>query len=187
MQDVSAQILEAAFRCLAQKGSAAVSLRDIAREAGVALSQLHYYFGSRDHLLSAAAVYVMRQQTGQIQALLAATPDPAERIRLAIGFIRQQLRQDPAWAKVLLDLLSMAAWSPALAEANRRLQEELLALILLQSEQTGVARLQSKTVARLVLGALDGLALQALQGAPEEEMDAAYAALEWLLTDLVKQ
>lgn len=35
-------ILEAAYRCIIRQGYAAVSLRQIAREAGVALSQLHY-------------------------------------------------------------------------------------------------------------------------------------------------
>lgn len=38
-----------------------------------------------------------------------------------------------------------------------------------------------------MLGALDGLALQALQGAPDYEMDGAYAALEWTLIHLMTE
>ena len=39
---VSQKILDAAYRCIAQKGYARASLRDIAEDAGVALSQLNY-------------------------------------------------------------------------------------------------------------------------------------------------
>jgi AcrR family transcriptional regulator len=183
----SVQILEAALRSLAAKGSAAVSLRDIAREAGVALSQLHYYFGGREQLLAAAASFAMEQHIGHLQAELTRAASPAERVSLAIRSIRRQLAADPSWARIRLDLLTAATWSPELAAATRRLQGELLDVILAETEQTGQARLQTKAVARLVLGALDGLALQALQGAPEDEMDAAYAALACMLQNLITE
>jgi AcrR family transcriptional regulator len=186
-KEITVQILEAAFRCLAEKGSAQVSLRDIAREAGVALSQLHYYFGSREQLLARAAAYVINQQIALLQAELQKAQTPAERIGLAIRGIRRHFRNDPSLAKVHLDLQSMAAWSPELAGEIRQLEEALLQVILSESEQTGAAWLQTRTVARLVLGALDGLALQALHGAPPAEIDAAYAALEALLTSLIEE
>jgi AcrR family transcriptional regulator len=37
------RIFNAAFKCISTKGYANVSLRDIANEAGVVLSQLNYY------------------------------------------------------------------------------------------------------------------------------------------------
>jgi AcrR family transcriptional regulator len=184
---VTVQILEATIRTLGEKGSAQVSLRDIAREAGVALSQLHYYFGSREQLIRAAASYMMKQRIACLQAELARATAPAERVSLAIRLIRRQLRTDPSVAKILLDLLTAASWSPELAAVTRQLQDELLDLILAESEHTGQARLRTKAVARLVLGALDGLALQALQGAPDDEMDGAYAALEWTLIHLMTE
>jgi AcrR family transcriptional regulator len=185
--DVTEQILAAAFRCLAEKGSAQVSLRDIAREAGVALSQLHYYFGSREQLLARAAAFVMKRQITLLQAELQQAQSPADRVGLAIRYIRRHFRADPSLVKVHLDLQTMAAWSPELAAGIRELEEELLQVVLSESEHTGAAWLQTRTVARLVLGALDGLALQALHGAPPAEMDAAYAALESLLTSLIAQ
>jgi AcrR family transcriptional regulator len=42
------KILQTAFHCLSRKGYANVSMRDIADEAGVALSQLHYYYKSKE-------------------------------------------------------------------------------------------------------------------------------------------
>lgn len=178
------QILEATFRTLAEKGSAATGLREVAREAGVALSQIHYYFRNKDGLLVAAAAFVMQHRLAELQVELESTATPAARVSKAIRFIRAQSQQDSAWLKVYLDLLSMAAWNPALAEETRRLQEDLVAVILSEAGRTGRAELQSKPVARVVLAALDGLALQTLQGADAAEMADAYAALEQLLTAL---
>lgn len=177
----SGQILEATIRSLAAKGSAHVSLRDIAREAGVALSQLHYYFRSREKLLAAAASYMIQRHMARLRAELADAPTVAERISRSIRYIGTQTRSDPTFARILLDLRSTAGWLPELATETRRLEDELLELILTQSPGQ-----PPRAVARLVLGALDGLALQVLQGAPASEMEAAYAALESVLRDVVE-
>lgn len=183
----SLQILEAAVRSLAAKGSANVSLRDIAREASVALSQIHYYFGSRERLLAAATSFVMQRQIASLHDELAGVRNPADRVSLAIRFVRRHLRLDPSQAKILLDLLSAATWSAEVAAETRPLQDKLLDVILAESAYASQDCLKTRAVARLVLGALNGLALQALQGAPEEEMDAAYAALESILIELITQ
>jgi len=49
-QSQSEKILSAAYGCISTRGYANVSLRDIADEAGVALSQLHYYYKSKEGL-----------------------------------------------------------------------------------------------------------------------------------------
>ena len=46
-----AQILEAAFRRLASEGYAALSVREIARDAGVNHALINYHFGSKDQLV----------------------------------------------------------------------------------------------------------------------------------------
>lgn len=173
--------MEAAFRCLAAKGSASVSLRDIAREAGVALSQIHYYFGGKEGLLTAAAAHVIRRHLSELRADLAQALTPAQQIKQVLRFIRGRFLTDATRHKVYLDLLSMAAWSPKLAEMTRPLQEELVVTTLSVGEQTGGSWFASKAAARVVLAALDGLALQALQGAAPEEINEAYKSLEELL------
>jgi AcrR family transcriptional regulator len=47
-------VIDAAIRLFAQRGPSAVSLRDIAKEAGVNYGLIHRYFGSRDDVLRAA-------------------------------------------------------------------------------------------------------------------------------------
>jgi AcrR family transcriptional regulator len=52
-QDTKARILEAAFRRLAKEGYAALSMREIAKEAGVNHALINYHFRSKDDLVIA--------------------------------------------------------------------------------------------------------------------------------------
>jgi AcrR family transcriptional regulator len=51
--DTRQRILEAAFHCLVTRGYASLSVRDIARDAGVNHALISYYFGGKDRLVIA--------------------------------------------------------------------------------------------------------------------------------------
>jgi AcrR family transcriptional regulator len=55
------KILNAAFKCISERGYANVSLRDIADEAGVVLSQLNYYFKNKEGLFKEIVKTLARQ------------------------------------------------------------------------------------------------------------------------------
>lgn len=59
--DTKARILDAAFRCLATSGYAALSVREIARDAGVNHALISYYFGTKDRLVIAVLDEANRQ------------------------------------------------------------------------------------------------------------------------------
>ncbi|HEY9237688.1 MAG TPA: TetR family transcriptional regulator [Burkholderiaceae bacterium] len=52
-RDTRQRILEAAFSCLVARGYAALSVRDIAKDAGVNHALISYYFGGKDRLVIA--------------------------------------------------------------------------------------------------------------------------------------
>jgi AcrR family transcriptional regulator len=54
-------LLEAAKKVLRQNGYAALSTRDVAAAAGVPLSQIHYYFGSKQGMMLALFEYLNAQ------------------------------------------------------------------------------------------------------------------------------
>lgn len=64
--DTRTRILAAAFRCLSTQGYAALSAREIARDAGVNHALINYYFGTKDHLviavLDAANQHLLQRQ-----------------------------------------------------------------------------------------------------------------------------
>jgi AcrR family transcriptional regulator len=60
------RILDAAFKSIAVHGCGAVTLRGIAEEAGVVLSQLNYHYGNKGSLFAAV---LKRMQQGYIATL----------------------------------------------------------------------------------------------------------------------
>jgi AcrR family transcriptional regulator len=48
------RLLDGALRCIAQRGYAATSSRDIAKAAGANVASINYHFGSKDALVNAA-------------------------------------------------------------------------------------------------------------------------------------
>jgi AcrR family transcriptional regulator len=59
--DTKTRILDAAFRCLATRGYAALSVREIAKDAGANHALINYYFGTKDRLVIAVLDEANRQ------------------------------------------------------------------------------------------------------------------------------
>ena len=70
--DTRAKILAAAFRRMATEGYAALSVREIARDAGVNHALINYHFRTKDQLviavLDAANQRLLARQTSMYQA-----------------------------------------------------------------------------------------------------------------------
>lgn len=59
--ETSTSLLEAAKKVLRRNGYAGLSTRDVAAEAGVPLSQIHYHFGSKQNMVLALFEYLNAQ------------------------------------------------------------------------------------------------------------------------------
>ncbi|MBE3584391.1 MAG: TetR/AcrR family transcriptional regulator [Limnochordaceae bacterium] len=165
-------ILDAAYRCLVKHGYAAVSMREIAREAGVALSQLHYYFQSKEHLF----IEVMRRTTEQhVQEVVGwlAQVNAEHRLTELVRIVRNKLHEDPGWFRLLFDFSSLAFRDAEvrgqLCRLFMRVADEAARRVggLWQTPPVGSAcsRLQGlspETMGRIFVAALYGLALQVL-------------------------
>ncbi|HUJ01810.1 MAG TPA: TetR/AcrR family transcriptional regulator [Usitatibacter sp.] len=97
--ETKAKILEAAFRRLAAEGYAALSLREIARDAGVNHALINYHFRSKEQLVIAVLDEANRQLLERQKRMYRAPGDFAAkwaearrfyRADLACGFVRVQ-------------------------------------------------------------------------------------------------
>ncbi len=79
-----ASILEAAGRVFAEKGYHNASIRDIARETGVSLSGLYYYFQSKEELLYLIQDHAFGTLLCRLEDRLAGVHDPQLRLRILI-------------------------------------------------------------------------------------------------------
>jgi AcrR family transcriptional regulator len=114
------RILDATLRLLARDGLAGVSMRAVAREAGVAVGLANYHFDSKHALICAAL-----RRMGEHDAMLVAPAeqgDPVERLRQALRRAVDPAFLEPGYLSLRLQLWSLAGVSPDFAEINRAAQ-----------------------------------------------------------------
>jgi AcrR family transcriptional regulator len=119
--DTKAKILDAAYRRLAQEGYAALSTREIARDAGVNHALINYHFRSKDQLVIAVLDEANRQLLERQQRMYAAPMSFAEKWAEARRFYEADLAS--GFVRVQAEL-----WAASMA--NPELREKFLPRIL---------------------------------------------------------
>ena len=151
----AAAILDAARRCLLAEGYAAMSLRKVATEAGVPLSQVSYHFGSKSGLVLALLDMENQQRLARQSAMYDAELPLWKQWQQACDFFDDDL--ESGYVRVLMEMTA-AGWSnPEIARAlsgQMRAWFELLADVAERATKR-LGRRSPFTAAEL--GALAGL------------------------------
>jgi AcrR family transcriptional regulator len=154
--DTRARILAGARACLLADGYASLSTRRVAEAADVPLSQIHYYFGSKQDLILA----VLAEENERLlarQATMYAGSEPLWRQwDRACDYLENDL--ESGYVRVLQEMIA-AGWSdPALAA---RVREQLIGWFRLLTE---VARREERRTGSL--GPFTPEEVAALMGVP---------------------
>lgn len=159
-------ILEAALKCISEKGYAKVSLRQIADEAGVVLSQLNYYYKNKQGLFEEVVKTTVERYIQDVQNSLKAKDSPAERTQSLIDYFQYLLTDKPEHLKVLFDFMSLCMWDSTYMSTFKNLYEELTNMIedfIIKDINADVLEnYSSRNLARMVIGSIFGIALQFL-------------------------
>lgn len=182
------QIVQAAAAVLARQGYGDTSLKDVAREAGVAPGLLHYYFESKQELLLEVVVRMEREVISDWQAAIADIEDPIERIVAALDHVAERCSRQPEFFRLLFDLYNLGISSPGLrvrcAEMWTHFIDEIEAEVRrVLGRLPAYAVVPPRDLAGAIAGAIDGIALSGLvlQRSPREQ----YQALKVLLLSVV--
>jgi len=162
----SEKILLAASECISTRGYANFSMRDIANEAGVVLSQINYYFNNKEGLFKEVIKMVVDKYKHEIEEILKAENSPKERIKLLITHFKKTLKNNPKFIKLLYEFTELALWSPAFSDLLRNLYKELSEIIekyILNNLQfKNKKEISTKSISRLIIGSLFGTGIQVL-------------------------
>ncbi len=169
-----AQLLQCAIRVFARRGLGAARHAEIAREAGVSVPAVFFYFPSREELVSAVLEEIERFLMDMAQRIHASErPAPEILLEHARAFA-ESVETHPDYARVWLD------WSTSIREEiwQRYLdfQERMVAIITAtirrwQSER-GVARDDdAEDDARLMVGSAHMVALMKFHRVPAPKLD----------------
>jgi AcrR family transcriptional regulator len=192
--DTRAKILDAAFRRLAAEGYAALSVREIAKDAGVNHALINYHFRTKDQLviavLDAANQRLLARQAAMYQSPSGFAQKWADARRfyesdLGSGFVRVQAE---LWAASLSNaelrdkfLPRLLAWKQLVLVAVRE------ALAAAQAHGVQLPRVFSaEVIACWISEFWLGMEFADLLGVNEEQVThrAALDAVQWLLESL---
>lgn len=176
-------LTDALMRVVDGHGLDAVSIRAVAREAGVSIGTVQYYFATKDELLLAAYHRVIDQVTARGNAIAAADPAPREFIRALLLELLPLDERRATELRVGLAFTARSVHSPQLTElyteAHRALVEAIaghLELAVLRGQAaTGV---DPRRDAIHCVAFADGLAWHLLCAPNSVKPAEALAALE---------
>lgn len=180
-RDTRGRILDAAAAAIAERGWGAVSTRAIAERAGVNNALIHYYFGSRQQLLRAAAIDGVLRAFQPAEQILAGARTLSEALVGMVGWIRDgsvDRRETRLLAETMLAASRDETLRAALAGALAGLRATLAAR--LSAETPPSAELDAESAAIVLAAALDGLLLHYLLDSTLD-LERAAAALAALL------
>ncbi|GFN36579.1 TetR/AcrR family transcriptional regulator [Tepidimicrobium xylanilyticum] len=170
------RILLAASECISNRGYANVSMRDIANEAGVVLSQLNYYFNNKEGLFKEVVRMMIDKYLREIEEALKAEESPKERAKSLIKYFRKMLQYNPKFFKLLYDFSGLALWSPTfshlLSDLYKDLSDMIEKYILNNSKLEKLKGYSSKSLSRLIIGSMFGTGIQALLDNDDELTEA---------------
>lgn len=165
-----AQLAEAVWRIVVERGIGAVSVRSVAEEAGVAVGSLRHVFPTRAQLLEFSAELMVQRATDRIRAL----PPSKDDQQYALEVLMQLLPLDPDSRAELEVNIALIAGAPALPElvtirnhAHQQLGEactRLLELLRGRPRDENILR-----QARRLHALIDGLALHLVMQPPSED------------------
>lgn len=170
----SQKILQTAFQCLSTRGYINVSMRDIAEEAGVALSQLNYYYKNKEGLFTEVVKMMMHQYLSEVEDKLRSTQNTKEKIASLVKYFNELIRKNPELLRLFIDFTAQSLWLPSFRRQLKNLFAALSEMIE-KSILTGTVinknlrEYSSRSVAKLILGALYGTSIQIMLDSDEDK------------------
>lgn len=182
-------VLLAARRALAREGLDRLTMRMIAREAGVSLGTVTYHFKSKQELLTTVLFSVAEQFDHSMEK---SCPDETDPYRKLLAFIANSLPADEAsrelWL-VWLEFWNQASRTQALSPLHNELYgrwRREVAGILNTGINTGRFHWHdTELVAKQLLAVIDGLAINAIVGDPEVSLDEMYRVCRAMVDPLL--
>ncbi|MEV6817144.1 TetR family transcriptional regulator C-terminal domain-containing protein [Nocardiopsis dassonvillei] len=166
------EIAEAVCSLVSARGLEAVSLRDVAAEAGISMGRVQHYFRTKDEMLLFALEYVGGRDVAGVREALAGLPEPPEPravVRTVLTGLLGGAPEQLEAQRVSVAFQARALVEPGLAESLLRGYAGLQAL-LEDVVRRGVASGEAaegtdpETAATAVLALVDGLRAQTLLG-----------------------
>jgi len=159
------QIVRATIRCLARDGYAGLTMKKVARAAGVSQGILHYYFADKRAILVAALAAVTADLDRRVATAQArGSREPRTRLRALINAcLRLAVEEREFWI-VFVEFWGEMMHDRRLREINAALYERMrrqIGTLIAQGIRAGTfRRIDRLQAAAVILALVDGVSLQ---------------------------
>jgi AcrR family transcriptional regulator len=158
-------IVRATIRCLARDGYTGLTMKKVARQAGVSQGILHYYFADKRAILVAALETVTADLDRRVAAAQSREgKDAAARLRALVAACLRLAVEERAFWVVFVEFWGEMMHDRRLREINAALYERmrrLIGAVVVQGVRAGAFRpVDGRRAAAVVLGLVDGVSLQ---------------------------
>jgi AcrR family transcriptional regulator len=163
--DRKSELVEIAYRLIAQNGLEGLRIRHVAAEAGIDNGTLHYHFPTKEALILGVVDFLIEDLRKNRAVCRNTEPTALDELRLEFEDIRLRLHRTPEQFIVLSDL-AVRSWRDAVvAEMFRKLDDGWLAHLVAMLERgikQGLFRnnLNVPLCARAMMVALRGIGYQ---------------------------
>jgi AcrR family transcriptional regulator len=156
--------VRATIRCLAREGYSGLTMKKVAREAGVSQGILHYYFADKRAILVAALERVMADLNQRVAREARGTRDPRQRLRALIAACLSVATEAREFWVVFVEFWGEMMHDRTLSRINADLYahiRRLIGSIVAQGTRAGrFRRVNPEHAGAVVLALVDGLSLQ---------------------------
>jgi AcrR family transcriptional regulator len=164
-RDRKSELVEIAYRLIAQNGLEGFRIRQVAAEAGIDNGTLHYHFPSKEALILGVVDYLMEDLQNNRAMGKGAEQTALDELRMEFEDIRLRLHRTPEQFIVLCDLAVRSWRDPVVAKLFKKLDDGWyvqLAAMLERGIQQGIFRknLNVPLCARAMMVALRGIGYQ---------------------------
>jgi len=159
------QIVRATIRCLAREGYTRLTMKKVAREAGVSQGILHYYFADKRAMLAATLEVVTRDLDRRVAAAQSRTGrDARARLRALVRACLEVAVSRPEFWVVFVEFWGEMLHDRRLRDLNTAVYSRtrrLIGRLIAEGVRAGRFRpVDPHRASAVVLGLIDGLSLQ---------------------------
>lgn len=170
-------LYKAAFREVAEKGFADVTLDDIARRAGVSKGITLYYFSSKEDLFRRLFGWLVDSIHARMREAVSDVSDPLAKVRALVAITFPSPSKNRAFFRAFVDFCGLAARREGFREVTARFYRgcrEIDGAIIEEGMRRGIfARREAESAASTVRAIFDGLMMQWLA---EEDPEGSFEA-----------
>jgi AcrR family transcriptional regulator len=156
-------LLQTACEVIAERGLGHTRAADVAAAAGVSQALVFYHFDTKEKLLAAAFGYAAEQDLARLDAVLASTAPPVERLRRILRLYLPGSGPTKGWT-MWIDGWAESVRMPELERVVRRLDlrwKEAVAEVIAAGVEAGAFECADpRAAAWRITGLIDGLTVQ---------------------------